>query len=147
MGVMAKNKKKTKGGICPIVTNGASTAHPKLELETPHFVSFPCYHFVVLQLLQKGSVVRGGLISFRLGFMQRLVQIQRLREFRLAPFLRSPLPSYCFTSLRFVCSMSYKEAFCVTHGIRLKNSAFHQFKVKNEVATLAKLGFDTIDSE
>ncbi|GKD01151.1 hypothetical protein Tco_1171425 [Tanacetum coccineum] len=25
MGVMAKNKKKTKGEICPIVTNGAST--------------------------------------------------------------------------------------------------------------------------
>jgi len=25
MGVMAKNKKKKKEGICPIVTNGAST--------------------------------------------------------------------------------------------------------------------------
>ncbi|KAJ4940057.1 hypothetical protein NE237_000152 [Protea cynaroides] len=27
MGVMAKNKKKTKGGICPIVTKGKANRH------------------------------------------------------------------------------------------------------------------------
>lgn len=30
---------------------------------------------------------------------------------------------------------------------KVRNSAFHQFKVKNEVAPLAKLGFETKDSE
>ncbi|GJR88226.1 hypothetical protein Tco_0212237 [Tanacetum coccineum] len=33
MGVMAKNKKKTKGEICPIVTNGASTVKVEILLE------------------------------------------------------------------------------------------------------------------